>query len=79
MDSSRFLYDDGHAASCWAALMKAQGALRVGSWAAAGLDAASRMRQVYNETTKVTDWLVKLYDEGNDEFPLQVRWQCLAN
>ena len=46
MDSSRFLYHDGHATNCRAALMKAQGARRSRGWSAAGLDAASRIRQI---------------------------------
>ena len=50
MDSGRFLYNDGHATRCWAAVMRTQGDGPVDGWAATGLDATSRMRQESHES-----------------------------
>ena len=45
MESSRLLCDDGHTTSCPTGVRKTQGVRRVGSCAAAGACAVSRMRQ----------------------------------
>jgi len=52
VESSRLLCDDGHSASCPAGAGKSQTGHGVDGWAAAGLDAASRMRQ---ESRAVTE------------------------
>ena len=53
MESSRLLCDDGHSASCPAGAGKTQASRGVDGWTAAGMDAASRMRQLDGGENKV--------------------------
>ena len=48
VESGRFLYDDGHSASCQAVIGQTQGFCEVGSYAAAPTHGVSRMRQEDN-------------------------------